>query len=475
MSLSRSIFKFSFPAVGGTVLFLAVRQLSIRFFESDWMGWFIWNINTFRGMFANLPNNLPQDSILSVYALAFEHFYTHSHRTVAQNSSAYALISGALTVLFLLWIFLRQRREVNGLSKQQSNFFAYLVVILSGLFVRLFFAYHTTGNQDIAISILNRDLLRLGKDIYSSHWSFTYSPFWLLCMNILDRVNGFAPQFSFMFVIRSFTSLVDLATLLVLGQIAIQLNQSPLKTVTLFFLNPIPMIISGYHGQIDGIPILMLLIAIYLFLRFGQKSCYWGWLSITLGMVAKHEIPQQCLIFLTHTVRSRIKILLLFSLTIFAFLFSFLPYWENSLNGIVKGVFGYGGVSRPYGFMMLDTNLALAAIHKYSFIFLLLCWPFYFRTNDLVKSCRIGMLLFLVFTSGISAQQFVLPIALAALQPSFGFFLFTGVTSLFLLGNVDELKVVRWSYVNWNYVWGAALIWFVLEVKKVKSTLLTNV
>lgn len=475
MSLSRSVFKFSLATVVGTVLFLAVYQLSIRFFESDWMRRFIWNVNTFRGMFENLPTHLPQDSILSVYALAFEHFYAHSHRAVAQNANAYALILGTLTVLSLLWFFLRQNREVNTKSKQQSNFFAYLVIILSGSFVRLFFAYHTTGNQDIAISVLNRDLLRLGKDIYSSHWSFTYSPFWILCMKVLDQVNGFlAPQFSFMFVIRSFTSLVDLVTLFVLGQIAIQLNQSPLKTTALFFLNPIPIIISGYHGQIDGIPILMLLVAIYLFLQFGRRFRYWGWFSITLGMIAKHEIPQQCLIFLVHTVRSRIKILFLFSLTILVFLLSFLPYWEDSLNGIVKGVFGYGGVSRPYGFMMLDVSLALAAIHKYLFISLLLCWPFYFRTNDLVKTSRIGMLLFLVFASGISAQQFVLPIALAALQPSFGFFLFTGVTSLFLLGNVDELKVARWSYVDWNYVWVAALIWFVLEIKKARSVLLKS-
>jgi hypothetical protein len=104
-----------------------------------------------------------------------------------------------------------------------------------------------------------------------------------------------------------------------------------------------------------------------------------------------------------------------------------------------------------------------------------LVWPFYFRPKDLIQAARIGMLLFLVFTSGISAQQFVLPIALAALQPSFGFFLFTGVTSLFLLGNVDELKVIRWSYVDWNYVWVAALIWFALEVKKVKRHLVHNI
>ncbi len=437
------------------------------FFKSEVVERFIWNMNTFHGMFANLPDNLPKEDILGSYAYAFRDYYRHLPRTVAANATYYAFL-----LAFFISLFISQHlcKKLDFNHFRRLSF--YMLIIAVGLFARFFFAYHTTGNHDMASWYINKSVLDAGGNMFAVTDRYNYSPFWFLVLKFLTSVNHLFPQFPFMFIVRSFLIVIDLITLGFLVSIAKKMNLSSLKTGALFFLSPITIIITGYHGQFDNIPVLFVLFAIYVFLTFGKKSVLFGWLLLTIGMIAKHEILQQILIFLKHTQAKHKTIFFLFTLSVVLFLLSFAPYWPEGQERIIKNVLSYGGMNRSYGFVNFHANPTLGLIHKFLFISLLLVWPFIYRIKDLVKSSLMGMLFFLVFSSGISTQQFILPVALGALQPNAGFFLFTTAASFLLFGNIDELKISFFKGMTWNHVWFCALIWFLVELKnnKLKNT-----
>ncbi len=445
-------------------VFVAIYFLGKAFFQSQAMVQFIWNVNTFRGMFSHLPENLPKEHIIGSYAFAFKDYYAHLPRTVSQNADYYAFLIASLSAVHV-FLLMKGGNRANQIQTVKRIFY-YVAIVLLGLGIRLFFAYHTTGNHDMVSWYIDKDVLEHGENIFSVTDRYNYSPFWLLALKLLMKINHLLPRFSFMFIVRAFLTLIDLVTLWFVSRTAQLIGFSGLKAAALFFLNPVTIIISGYHGQFDNIAILFLFVAIYLVIRYGRKAAYVAWFLVTLGIVAKHEILQQSLILLRHMKRSNAKIAALFLSTVLLFLLCFLPYWREGSARILGNVFRYGGISRPYGFIFLDFNSAAAIIHKYLFIALLLLWPFCFGAKQLIKSSLIGMLLFLTFTSGISAQQFVLPIALAALQPSAGFYLFTITASLFLFGNIDELKMPFFEPIGWSCVWIAVSVWFILELKQ---------
>ena len=437
------------PVLFSTLVFIGLFLFLSQFFKSEMMKQFIWDMNTFHGMFANLPTDLPKENIFGSYAFAFKDYFLHLPNSVDQNSVYYSVLLASAVSLCIF----------------RPQHFSLLAIVVFGLFARFFFAYHTTCNHDMVSWYIDKSILDTGGNVFAETDRYNYSPFWFLVLKGLGFINHLLPQFSFMFMVRSFLTLIDLATLIVLMFIAKEISVSGLKAAALFFLNPVSIIITGYHGQFDNIPVLFVLLAIYAFLKQGSQSLFRGWLLVTVGMIAKHEILQQILIYLKQFPIKNRKVLFLFTLSVLLFSLTFLPYWAEGQERIVKNVLRYGGMSRPYGLIHFHVSDMAVLIHKFLFISLLLIWPFIYKTQNLVKSSLIGMLFFLVFSSGISTQQFILPIALGALYPNMGFALFTTAVSFFLFGDLDELKIAFFKGMSWNYIWFCAVIWFLMELK----------
>jgi len=91
------------------------------------------------------------------------------------------------------------------------------------------------------------------------------------------------------------------------------------------------------------------------------------------------------------------------------------------------------------------------------------------KDKDIIRNCLLGMLFFLGFITGIAIQYFVLPIALGVLRPSRGFLLYSLVTTLFLLGDLDNVFVPGFHKLGWNVVWLSVMYWFILELKRKKE------
>lgn len=446
-------------------IFICLYFISTLFFTSSFINNFIWNVNTFRGLFKPVyeVTALNVEDEMAWYAVAFHDFYSHLPRSVGQNEAYYSFLV-ALFGSVGTFIFCIKTKSEKRLQQIRCNYL-FLLIIVAGLGARLFLAYHTTCNRDGVSWHVLRYLLDRGQNIYSiERFAANYPPLWFWIVQLIGKLKDLLlPAFHFLFVVRALLSFVDLVTLVFLIKIAKTNNVSPIKTAALFFLNPISVIITGYHGQCEPLLILLMVLSIYFADQANRQKAHWSWLLMTVAVAIKHVVVNQLIVLLDYVKELRKKFIWLLCLSFILIIFLFIPFLNN-VGGVVRNVVGYGGVDRFYGFNALFEP-PVKMIYKYIFIVLLFLWAYLVKTTSLGRRYLLSFLFYLVFTPGISAQQFVLPIALGALIPSSGFYLYSIAGSLFLFGDYDELKIRFFTLINWNIVWFSVLFWFLTELR----------
>jgi hypothetical protein len=238
-------------------------------------------------------------------------------------------------------------------------------------------------------------------------------------------------------------------------------------------LNPVSIIITGYHGQFDNIAILLLLISIYFFLNT-KISLLYKYISILLisasGFVIKHIILFPLFAFYLTISKSLSKALFFTFFALIFFLISFIPFISSAKQQIISNVFNYKSMEGLYGIsyflMKYCPNISLtqnSIIVRNIFLILGICYITVFPKKDLIQSLLVAILFFLTFTSGIGGQYFLLPIAFASLRPSKMFYIYSFIVSLFYLGNSWEFNITFFKFISWNVVWLFILLWFILE------------
>ena len=120
----------------------------------------------------------------------------------------------------------------------------------------------------------------------------------------------------------------------------------------------------------------------------------------------------------------------------------------------------------PYGLSAFGSFKALTTV----FVFALFLYPFFIRGKDLWTQALLGTLFFLTFTTGVGVQYFILPVALGAARPSRGFFVYTFVTSGFLLGSYFNMGIHALAWIPLWSVWAAAAYWWVSVHSKPSET-----
>lgn len=337
------------------------------------------------------------------------------------------------------------------------------LIFLNGILIRLILANSQHFNHDVWMSHRLSQMLSQGLDPYELT-NYNTTPLWFIFLNVFGKLASIFEGIPYPFIHRAFTSGVDLLTLLVLLRLAELLRSPKLPIALFFYLNPVSVLISGFHGQFDNFALLIFFSGIFLYYYFGEhtlkgKASLWG-LS-TLGMTMKHIIFYEVIVALNVSIRRRWVRLLLFGGTVLIFLMSFGLYWQTSAAYIVRNVFLY---SSEKGFYGLTSLFGYGPVMPILFVVGLVLFPFFILKRDLLTQALLSILFFLTFTTGIGQQYFVLPIALGAFRPSLGFFVYSIVGSCFLLGAQANLHVPYFDQVPWNAVWLAALFWFVTEL-----------
>lgn len=367
-------------------------------------------------------------------------------------------------------IFIEGIRTTKVSLSKRKIILILILIILNGLLVRLIMAATFHGNYDVGWFTVTADTALAGNNVYTTIGKYNYSPVWFLVLAGLRKVQLHIPGITFAFMIRFFGCVVDLASLAFLMLIARSERLPVIRTATLFYLNPVSFLLTGYHGQFENLAVLMILVGLFAYLRLRHKAVLGTallWIFATAGMIIKHNIFYELIICLNTAVkRYRVKAAL-FVVSVCIFLATFLPYWSTGSKGIINNVFLYSsGYGHIYGIMSLFNFPPI----KYVFIAGLFGFGLFLKGKDIIRNCLMGMLFFLIFTTGIAIQYFVLPIALGVLRLSKGFLLYSLVTTLFLLGDIDNVYVPGFHMLGWNVVWLSVMYWFILELKRRKET-----
>jgi len=353
-------------------------------------------------------------------------------------------------------------------TPKAALFVILLLVILNGTITRLIFASVLYGNNDIKNMERVSKLVVDGKNVYASTKSYPYSPVWFHFMGAFQRLHQRFGALTFTFITRSFLTLIDLLTLLFLLLIASREKISLVKTSIFFYLNPVSYLITGYHGQFENFAILMVVVSLFTYIKLRQQKPVLGvilpWIFATVGMTIKHNIFYELIICLNRAIKRYWLKLLLFVISVCIFLSLFIPYWSEGKKGIIKWVFMYsGGYTTVYG---IPTLIKLRYL-KWAFIAGMFIFPLFLKSKDIIRQCLMGMLFFMTFTTGISIQYFILPIALGALRPSKGFLLYSLAAGLFTIGSGNNVAIpLLEEIVTWNIVWVASVFWFIAEFQR---------
>ena len=140
--------------------------------------------------------------------------------------------------------------KTNNNSKPNWLFF---VVVIAGIALRLLVA--TCGhNYDMDSSRIAADIVDRGGNVYAGTERYNYGPIWFHILHALNLLAGHN-ETAFRYLVTGFLSLVDV------GIFSILWRKFGKLAASLFFLNPVSVIITGYDCQFDNCAILLGLLA----------------------------------------------------------------------------------------------------------------------------------------------------------------------------------------------------------------------
>ena len=349
-----------------------------------------------------------------------------------------------------LILFLGARSKDFSDSKSREYF---VFILALGTLIRLVLAWYSTGNYDRESWEIVAKIAAAGGNVYAESARYNSSPVWFWVLGLLQHLAD-TVHLPLRFLFRVFLSVVDLGTAGLLYTLAGKDASFRFRAGLFFFLNPVSFLLTGYHGQFDNFAIFFLVLALWGKDRFQTG---WAWFWTTVGFIVKHIIFYELLILILNTVRQRWARLLFFVTSCLLFAAVFLPYWKEGKEGILKNVLFYRSYTMPYGLSAFGPSKALTAV----FVIALFLYPFFIRKREVWEQALLGTLFFLTFTTGVGVQYFILPIALGAARPSRGFFVYSLVTSGFLLGSYFNMGIKAFSWIPMWSVWVAAAFWWV--------------
>lgn len=236
------------------------------------------------------------------------------------------------------------------------------IAVVAGTWLRLWLA-GKGHNFDVDSWIIAADLMADGKNVYANTWRFPYGPVWFNLLGVLKWLHDsldlarLGPE-SFHIVMSAFLTLADLGVMLMLYRWV------GLAGAAFYFVNPVMILLTGYHSQIDTLALVSGLAA-WMLIRPDGPPASWQRLLASAGLMALSLMTKHILLFFPIWLIFSPRILgtlprrLTFAAIAYAlFIASFLPYTfaDGAWDGIRKYVISYGGLSQT-SFMLRAVDL----------------------------------------------------------------------------------------------------------------------
>jgi hypothetical protein len=327
--------------------------------------------------------------------------------------------------------------------------------LLIGVGLRLYLAASFEGNFDQASYEIVAGIVRRGGNVYAETSRYNYSPIWATAVGGLDLLAQYVGQ-PLHTVVRSALTFVDVLNAILIGRIGYaDAGRSISRGFATYMLNPVAILIVGYHGQFETLAALPLLIAVALGPARGRVGALRRWLLGTIALLIKHILVFEVWVLFCYSFSPRkLPLALLFAGAVFAA--SFVPYLNGGTQGIVQNVFLYSGLPGLYGFGSFLPRTVAAV----GFVAVMAAVPLALQRAgmSLAGATRFSAVAFLAMVFGIGEQYFLIPVIFASAYGGYWFWLYTGAATLFLLASPNNLGLVPMPP-PWNLVWAFAVAW----------------
>jgi len=268
-------------------------------------------------------------------------------------------------------------------------------------------------------------------NVYAETYRYNYGPVWFELLHVLDRIAQWLPNpyHAFRLMIVSVLTLADLGIWYLLKR------RFGLVAGFLFFLNPISIIITGYHNQFDTLAILAALAAVVVYGEHDgplTRRTWWGLGLLGVSLTIKHLFFAFPLWLAVRQKGWRAKALVLVVPT-GIFLLSFVPWLIGGEHGIAQNVFGYGSFNNaPFWYVLVPQAVQTIISFKLLFFGSLIIFAFIMRKRPVTEALLIYTLVLVVFSQAIANQYLAIVCAVIAVYPNVFFLLYAFFATLLL-------------------------------------------
>jgi hypothetical protein len=310
-----------------------------------------------------------------------------------------------------------------------------------GFFLRLWVG--TAGHNFDFNSFMNTlDTLDISGNVYAENVRYNYGPVWFYILQLLQLLTGLFPHptMGMEYLMSGFLAFVDIGIYIIL------LRSFGLLAGILFILNPVSIIITGYHRQFDNLAIFLGMIAVLTYKdSFKQpidRRKFLGLVVLGLSLMTKHVLFAFPL-WLAVKQRGWKEKLVVLLVPVGIFLIGFLPYWFGAADGIIDKVFLYEPypefLNAPFWHWFVPNIIRYFTTPTLIFIFALIIGAFIFRKKPGLEALLFYTVILVVTSPTIANQYLAIVIPFISVYFNFFFLLYTIMATWHLLVDKNGL------------------------------------
>lgn len=292
-----------------------------------------------------------------------------------------------------------------------------------------------------------------GKNIYEG--TLTYGPIWVFLTKLIEVIpfpnigSELIPGGSYRLKIIIFLGLVDIFIFLILS------NKFSTKVASIYYLNPITIIVTGFHNQINNIPILLGFISMIIFEynKFNKKN-FLALCLLGLSLSVKH-ILYIFPIWLFFKENNKINKFFILLIPYLIFIVTLTPYLIDNYKLVIFKLFEYGKFENGPFWKIFISGLIFKYLNiHFLFSILIICIGLLINKKNTLELYFIYLISIVTLSSQWYIQYLFIPIISLAYFWNKKFLIFTITTTILFCLDPDELNLTKyldgysWSYKN---------------------------
>ena len=370
--------------------------------------------------------------------------------------------------------------DYKNVFEENKNFFCISALII-GIALRFVLTF-LGHNFDFESYCIVGKIVNDGGNVYASTSRYNYGPVFFTIMGLFYNIasNFVNTRLVYRILIVSLLTLADISIAKFVSK------KAGLLWGILFFLNPISLIITGYHNQFDNIAVALALWgALFLQKNCSEKKINFndivGICLLSISLITKHVFfAFPAWILLNKNILFKKKIIYAFIPPIL-FLLSFIPYVAEGWNGILKNVFFYSSFNNfplfAAGIIDYIYPLPQYLLNSFTVIFfsLIIIAGYIFKNEKIEISILFYTISLVCCSSAIANQYIVIPCAALMIllnKKSFlyfltgGFYLCIDINGLHIPQLLAEYSIIQFNFfmkvITNGKLWYTILAWILL-------------